>query len=209
MPNTRVEEIRARVDAATPGHWGTSCDGQGTYTVEAQPRFVPGSGTVSVSEGIVATLAGGHGDEQTYHDARFTAHAREDVPFLLDRIAELEAGMTETEVDAIHTHFSLSYANYLVLPRTLLQSMPDAWQTRFVRMLDQLESAFQHVEMPEAYKVDAATEHIVGEMSETQLKMARITADWFEGETPPKDLSPAELAEWKDQHETDLSLILI
>lgn len=91
MSDTRIEEIRARADAATPGHWGTSYDGKGTYTIEAQPRFVPGSGTVSVSEGIVATLAGEHGDEQTYRNARFAAEAREDVTFLLDRIAELEA----------------------------------------------------------------------------------------------------------------------
>lgn len=85
----RLEEIRAREAAATPGHWGTYYDGQGTYTIEAQPRLIPGHG--NVSEGKVATLEGEHGDGVTYANARFTAHAREDVPFLLDLVAELQA----------------------------------------------------------------------------------------------------------------------
>jgi hypothetical protein len=86
---TRIDEIRARADAATPGHWGVHYDGHGTYTIEAQPRLIPGVG--SVREGVVATLHGEHGDAQPYHDSGFMARAREDVPFLLDRVAELEA----------------------------------------------------------------------------------------------------------------------
>ncbi|WP_329376157.1 hypothetical protein [Streptomyces sp. NBC_01483] len=94
----RIEEIRSRADAATPGHWGTSYDGKGTYSVEAQPRLIPGVG--NVDNGVVATLSGEHGDGQTYHDATFVSRAREDVPFLLDRVAELEAlvqGMTDPD----------------------------------------------------------------------------------------------------------------
>ncbi|WP_030186594.1 hypothetical protein, partial [Streptomyces capuensis] len=45
------------------------------------------------------------------------------------------------DLDAIHKHFGLSYANYLVLPRTLLQSMPDAWQNAFVKLLDEMDDA--------------------------------------------------------------------
>lgn len=84
----RLAEIRAREQAATPGHWGTYYDGKGTYTVQAQPRLIPGTGNVNA--GDIATLQGEHGDGQTYADARFAAHAREDVPFLLERVAELE-----------------------------------------------------------------------------------------------------------------------
>lgn len=85
----RIEEIRARADAATPGHWGTDYDGAGTYYVHARLRTELGAGMVS--DGVVATIQGEHGDDQTYRNARFAAHAREDVPFLLDRVAELEA----------------------------------------------------------------------------------------------------------------------
>ncbi|GGU62195.1 hypothetical protein [Streptomyces lavendofoliae] len=107
------------------------------------------------------------------------------------------------ELEAIHGHFGLSYANYMVLPRTLLQSMPDAWQARFVAMVDELHEAFRHVEQPEAYKVEAATEHIVGEMTDLQLKMARISVDRYGGEEPPPKLAGEALAEWEEQHETD------
>lgn len=42
---------------------------------------------------------------------------------------------TIEETDAIHTHFGLSYATHLVMPRTILQSMPDWWQRDFVHLL--------------------------------------------------------------------------
>lgn len=38
----------------------------------------------------------------------------------------------------IHTWFNLSYANYLTIPRSVLQSMPDEWQRRFVKCLEEL-----------------------------------------------------------------------
>jgi len=39
----------------------------------------------------------------------------------------------------IHTWFSLSYASYLVIPRSVLQSMSEEWQYKFVELLDELE----------------------------------------------------------------------
>lgn len=52
------------------------------------------------------------------------------------------------DTEAIHTWFSLSYANYLVVPRSVLQSMPSEWQTRFVAMLGELDGAFGHLDYP-------------------------------------------------------------
>lgn len=49
------------------------------------------------------------------------------------------------EFDAVHGYFGLTYANHLVLERTLLQSMPDDWQNKFVALLDQMEAAFSGV----------------------------------------------------------------
>ncbi len=42
----------------------------------------------------------------------------------------------------IHEWFSLSYANYLVLPLAALQSMPREWQVSFVKLLDELNGEF-------------------------------------------------------------------
>jgi len=41
--------------------------------------------------------------------------------------------------DQVHNWFGLSYASYLVLPRAILQHMPDEWQTRLVQLLGELE----------------------------------------------------------------------
>ena len=120
----------------------------------------------------------------------------------LDRMGaayRLETG--EWEKEAIHLHFSLSYANYLVLPRTLLQSMPDAFQARFVAMLDELHEAFRHVEQAKGYKVEAAVERDVSELTELEQKMLGVTEDWYRGEEPPEGLSEQDLAEWRAVHE--------
>lgn len=50
--------------------------------------------------------------------------------------------------EAIHTWFNLTYSNYLVLPRSVLQSMPDEWQKRFVLCLREAEEAFGHLDWP-------------------------------------------------------------
>jgi hypothetical protein len=76
--------------------------------------------------------------------------------------------------EAIHRHFGLSYANYLVLPRTLLQSMPDAFQARFVALLNELHEAFQHVPQAEVYDVRAGTENLLRDMTESQLFAAGV-----------------------------------
>ena len=41
--------------------------------------------------------------------------------------------------DDVHAWFGLTYSNYLVMNRTLLQSMPDEWQHKFVALLEDLE----------------------------------------------------------------------
>jgi hypothetical protein len=187
----RIDEIRAREKAATPGHWGTSYDGKGTYTVEAQPRLIPDEGNVNA--GTVATLSGEHGDGQTYANARFTAHARDDVTFLLDRVAELEALVKDPTDQTsapspgnptdgpIHEHFELSYADHLVAPRVLLQSMPTAWQEQFVGLLRQFDEAFQHVDKPHGYKVTVGKWMQLDDMDHSELHAAGIV---MEGEEP-------------------------
>lgn len=78
----------------------------------------------------------------------------------------------------VHEWFGLSYSNYQVLPRTLMQSMPIGWQERMVACLTELRDAFEHVPQAEVYEVQAATEHIVEDMAPSQLTAAGITADY-------------------------------
>lgn len=50
--------------------------------------------------------------------------------------------------EAIHLWFALTYSNYLVMPRSVLQSMPDEWQKRFVECLEECDEAFGHLDWP-------------------------------------------------------------
>lgn len=52
----------------------------------------------------------------------------------------------------VHTWFSLTYANYLVVPRSVLQSMPEDWQHRFTALLGEMSTAFGQLDWP-AYDV--------------------------------------------------------
>ncbi|MFE1784091.1 hypothetical protein ACFW9F_16270 [Streptomyces sp. NPDC059506] len=86
--------------------------------------------------------------------------------------------------DAIHTYFGLSYANYLVRPRTLLQSMPDQWQTRFVALLNELDTAFQHLPQAEAYDVTPGKWCAVRDMTEDEMHSVNIRRSELADGTP-------------------------
>jgi len=43
----------------------------------------------------------------------------------------------------IHDWFGLTYAQYLAIPRSILQSMPIDWQEKFVACLEQLDEQFE------------------------------------------------------------------
>lgn len=53
----------------------------------------------------------------------------------------------------IHAWFGLTYANYLVLPRTIMQAMPGEWQNRFVELMDELKKTFDYTESNQDYEV--------------------------------------------------------
>lgn len=56
--------------------------------------------------------------------------------------------------EPIHDFFELSYASYLVLPRSALQSMPVKWQRLFVALLNQMHEAFGDIPEHGTYHVD-------------------------------------------------------
>lgn len=57
--------------------------------------------------------------------------------------------------DAIHNWFELSYSNYLVVPRTFLQSMPDEWQEKFVALLEEMNKKVDAPDQAKEYWVRA------------------------------------------------------
>jgi hypothetical protein len=50
--------------------------------------------------------------------------------------------MDDENPNPIHGLFGLSYAQWLILPRVVLQEMPQEWQARFVGLLDELYERF-------------------------------------------------------------------
>lgn len=59
------------------------------------------------------------------------------------------------DLEPMHGWFGLSYANYLVLERSLIQSMPAEWQRRLLECLDDLHERFDGVERAAGFQVRA------------------------------------------------------
>lgn len=58
------------------------------------------------------------------------------------------------DIEPIHGWFGLSYSNYLVLQRSILQSTPLEWQLRFVACLEELQEMAWGVEgQPDTFHV--------------------------------------------------------
>ncbi len=118
----RIEAIRARCDAATRGPW--KYDGMVYVWTDAFPMMmvadIRGWGYLTGTLGLSNEDASKQMDE----NAVFIAHAREDLPWALDRIAELKAALAEAQrreraVDEIEA-FTKTRMQQLTLEQALI-----------------------------------------------------------------------------------------
>jgi hypothetical protein len=58
---------------------------------------------------------------------------------IIDKNIKGSDDIIHTEIEPIHNYFELSYAQYITIPRTVLQSMPVEWQIRFVECMTELD----------------------------------------------------------------------
>lgn len=68
---------------------------------------------------------------------------------------ELTKKKKELEPDAVHSWFGLSYSSYLVLQRSIMQSMDDEWQNKMVALLDEAHDKFNDKIPDQIYLVSA------------------------------------------------------
>lgn len=59
----------------------------------------------------------------------------------------------------VHGAFDLSYANYLVVPRSILESMPHEWQQDFIALMDELHERLKGWEPDRGYVVQVRGHH--------------------------------------------------
>jgi hypothetical protein len=91
----RIEEIRERERNATPGPWEPDLDVSDPDVPEIEANILNDGLTVFFISGTDLRC---HEQEdwkraresRAYKDAEFIAHAREDIPYLLERIDELK-----------------------------------------------------------------------------------------------------------------------
>lgn len=98
LTKQQLEEIALRADKATEGPWGIADTSDGAWIVDE-------------SGGIIT------GTTERLSDANFTAHAREDIPSLLEHISKQEA-----EIDRLQKQVDELYSISLWTARRLPQS---------------------------------------------------------------------------------------
>lgn len=94
MSADRVEGIRARADAATPGAWRLSEPNPGEVWSDHDP-----AGWDAFLICSTATRLNPAPDAQSLSDAEFVAHSRADVPWLLDRLSQVERELTRARAE--------------------------------------------------------------------------------------------------------------
>lgn len=94
----------------------------------------------------------------------------------------------------VHAKFGLTYANFLVIHRAQLQSMPVDWQQQFVDLLEDLHAAYPDLDVPD-FEVKTVRDTYVGELTDDEMKLAGITREYGEEETTWTDATGRELAE--------------
>lgn len=87
----------------------------------------------------------------------------------------------------VHLWFGLSYSNYQVLHRSLMQSMPVQWQERMVACLEELREAFDHVEQAPDYEVRACDWLAPYDMDEATMRRVGVTCEAVDPANPDSD----------------------
>jgi hypothetical protein len=55
----------------------------------------------------------------------------------------MEKALDEYKESEIHGWFELSYAQYLTIPRSIMEAMPHEWQERMVKCLNELDETYR------------------------------------------------------------------
>lgn len=93
------------------------------------------------------------------------------------------------EHKSVHEYFGLTHANYLVMHRTLLEAMPVEWQENFVRLLDEYDTAWDHIDPGPTYRVQTGRWVYVEDLSFRELDRLGIVTSmqlWLERNPEPK-----------------------
>lgn len=65
-----------------------------------------------------------------------------------------DAALETPGADKLHLWWELSYAQYLTVPRSVMQSMPDDWQSRMALLLEELDERIEWRPKEGCYKVE-------------------------------------------------------
>jgi hypothetical protein len=98
MNEQRISEIQARCARARPSHWHAFIEGR---------DFMGGSSMIRIGEGKEEDLhLSGYDVAVPDADFDFIAHARQDIPFLLDEIERLSGHRILKQIDRNKPYFT-------------------------------------------------------------------------------------------------------
>lgn len=135
----RMEEIRKRHEGTTPGPWMVNSGGHHPMREVGAPFADSGSQSIALCRAISIDDNGG-GER----DAEFIAMAKEDIPYLLSRVEELEKELIDSKS---HFRNSMLEASVWAFKRRtwdLEMKLKHLWEEN-QRLRSQLEKKDQHL----------------------------------------------------------------
>jgi hypothetical protein len=105
----------------------------------------------------------------------------------------------------IHSWFALTYANFLVLHRALLQSMPLRWQQQLVDLLEELDAAYPEIKHPD-FKVTTVRDCYLGDLTDAERQALGITESDGEEDSEDPDADVTTDTVYYDREGTELTI---
>src|SRR5487761_193458 len=92
----------------------------------------------------------------------------------------------------VHGWFGLTYANFAVIHRARLQSMPLEWQQRYVDLMEELSAAYDGQPDPEFEVTTVRWEYLddLGSDEKRQLGITRLSDDEEDEDGPEEYVRP-------------------
>jgi len=137
MPDRSTPVVGTGVEPIYP------CDRCGVLRTKAQGGtvFTVCDDCWDASEPSTAATPGTPEQKEQEGDARVDGSCSSGTGRATASSGEPTPALVQASDGAVHEWFELTYAQYLTVPRSVLQSMPHEWQERFVRCLCELDDA--------------------------------------------------------------------
>lgn len=136
-----IRKLKRLAEAATPGPWSTSIQINSDRSALYANVHAKNGGVVFGAK----TNRINSKTEKRKADLRYAAAVNpQAILELIERLEIAEGKHVDQPERSLNEWFALTYAQFVVMPRVIMQEMPDIWQNKMIQLLDELDETFDY-----------------------------------------------------------------